>query len=69
MLVDGTPLPAKVLIPDIEPRDSVLLDHDITFDASGLHEVELQLEDDVLREDNSRFSGRRRHRNAIRPHC
>lgn len=55
VLVDGETLPVKVLIPDIEPRDSVALDHDITFDASGLHEVEIRLDDDVLREDNSRF--------------
>jgi len=53
--IDGNTLPVKVLIPDIEAGESAELAHDITFDAPGLHAVEVQLEDDLLIEDNSRF--------------
>lgn len=53
--IDGNPLPGKVLIPDIEARDDVVLAHDIVFDSAGQHEVEVRLEDDALMEDNRRF--------------
>ena len=53
--VNGNALPGKVLIPDIEPQTGVELSHDIVFETSGLQEVEVRLEDDVLQEDNSRF--------------
>lgn len=55
VLVDGAALPVKVLIPDIEPDGEVELAHDITFESSGRHLVEVRLDDDALAEDNSRF--------------
>ncbi len=55
VFVNGTALPGKVLIPDIEPNSSAELSHDIVFDAAGLQEIEVRLEEDILREDNSRF--------------
>ena len=55
VFVDGRPLPVKVLIPDIEAHETVVLDHDIVFEASGTHDVEVRLEEDALLEDNSRF--------------
>lgn len=55
VLIDGNALPVKVLIPDIEAGETAELAHDITFDAPGLHAVEVRLEDDRLNEDNSRF--------------
>lgn len=53
--VDGTALPVKVLIPDIEPGEEALLSHDIVFESAGQHEVEVLLEDDALIEDNARY--------------
>ena len=53
--VDGNSLPIKVLIPDIDPGQTAEIAHDITFEAPGLHEVEIRVEDDNLLEDNSRF--------------
>ncbi|MEZ6128090.1 MAG: BatA domain-containing protein [Planctomycetaceae bacterium] len=53
--IDGTSLPIKVLVPDIDPGEETTLSHDIVFDAAGQHEVEVQLEEDALLEDNSRF--------------
>lgn len=53
--IDGDPLPGKVLIPDIEAGADAVLAHDIVFENAGQHEVEVRLEDDVLREDNRRF--------------
>jgi len=53
--VDGTPLPGKVLIPDLEPGAELQVSHDLTFDSEGRHQVEVRLEDDALREDNYRF--------------
>ncbi|MCR9199441.1 MAG: BatA domain-containing protein [Planctomycetaceae bacterium] len=55
VMIDGNTLPVKVLIPDIEAGESAELAHDITFDAPGLHAVQVRLEDDLLNEDNSRF--------------
>lgn len=53
--IDGTALPAKVLVPDIEPAEDAVLSHDIVFESAGQHEVEIRLEDDALLDDNSRF--------------
>jgi hypothetical protein len=53
--VDGTPLPGKVLIPDLEPGAELQVSHDLTFDSEGRHQVEVRLDDDALREDNYRF--------------
>ncbi len=53
--VDGNSLPVKVLLPDIEPGEEAVIDHDITFNAAGHREVEVRLEEDALDEDNSRF--------------
>jgi len=53
--VDGVPLPVKILLPDIEPGEEIQQAHDVLFDAPGQHEVEVRLEDDAFRADNSRF--------------
>ncbi len=53
--VDGNSLPMKVLVPDIEPGEEIVVDHDMTFESPGHHEVEVRLEDDALIEDNARF--------------
>jgi hypothetical protein len=55
VLVDGNPLPGKVLVPDLEPGAELQISHDLTFDSEGRHQVEVRLEDDALREDNLRF--------------
>lgn len=55
VLRDGLPLPGRVLIPDIEPGDTQLVAHDLTFETEGRHQVEVRLDDDTLREDNRRF--------------
>lgn len=52
--VDGTPLPGKILIPDLEPGVELQVSHDLTFDSEGRHQVEVRLDDDALREDNYR---------------
>lgn len=53
--VDGTALPVKALIPDIEPGEDGQLAHDIVFEEAGQHQVEVRLEQDALTADNSRF--------------
>ena len=55
VLVDGSPLPGKVLVPDLEPNSELQVSHDLAFDSEGRHQVEVRLEDDALREDNRRF--------------
>ncbi len=55
VLVDGNPLPGKVLIPDLEPAAELQVSHDLAFDSEGRHQVEVRLEDDALREDNRGF--------------
>jgi len=55
VLVDGNPLPGKVLIPDLEPATELQVSHDLAFDSEGRHQVEVRLDDDALREDNRRF--------------
>ena len=55
VLLDGLPLPGRILIPDIEPSAELQVSHDIAFDSDGRHQVEVRLEDDALREDNRRF--------------
>ncbi len=55
VLLDGTPLPGRILIPDIEPGAQLQVSHDVTFDSEGRHQIEVRLEDDALREDNRRF--------------
>lgn len=55
VLVDGTPLPGKVLIPDLEPGADLRVSHDLAFDSEGRRQVEVRLDDDALREDNRRF--------------
>ncbi len=55
VLVDGTPLPASVLIPELEPDTSVTVSHDVTFQIEGRHQVEVRLNEDSLVEDNRRF--------------
>ncbi len=55
VLVDGNPLPGKVLIPDLEPAVELQVSHDLTFDSEGRHQVEVRLDEDALREDNRRF--------------
>lgn len=56
VFVDGVSLPARVLLPDIEPESDGKLSHDIVFEAPGQHEVEVRLEQDALTEDNSRYA-------------
>ena len=55
VLLDGLPLPGRILIPDIEPGAELQVSHDIAFDSEGRHQVEVRLQDDALREDNRRF--------------
>lgn len=55
VFVDGNALPVKVLIPDIDAGQTADIAHDITFESAGLHEVKLQLEQDSLIADNSRY--------------
>lgn len=55
VLLDGTPLPGRILIPDIEPNAELQVSHDVTFDSEGRHQIEVRLDDDALREDNRRF--------------
>jgi hypothetical protein len=53
--INGTPLPSRILIPDIEPGAQAEVSHDIVFDAEGRQQVEVRLDDDNLREDNRRI--------------
>ena len=53
--IDGSSLPVKVLVPDIEAGKEIRHAHDIAFESPGQHEVEVRLEQDALLEDNSRF--------------
>ena len=55
VFLDGASLPARILIPEIEPRAELQISHDVTFDSQGRHQIEVRLEDDALREDNRRF--------------
>jgi len=55
VLVDGNPLPGKILIPDLEPTAELQVSHDLAFDSEGRHQVEVRLDEDALREDNRRF--------------
>lgn len=55
VLLDGTSLPVRVLVPDIEPGEEIRHAHDILFDAPGVHEVQVRLQQDALVEDNSQF--------------
>lgn len=52
--INGSPVPAKILIPDIEPNAQIEVSHDLTFDTEGRQQVEVRLDDDNLREDNRR---------------
>lgn len=54
VLINGTPVPAKILIPEIEPNAQVEVSHDLAFDAEGRQQVEVRLDEDNLREDNRR---------------
>ncbi|MFM7057001.1 MAG: BatA domain-containing protein [Planctomycetota bacterium] len=54
VLINGTPVPSKILIPDIEPAGQVEVSHDLAFDTEGRQQVEVRLDDDNLREDNRR---------------
>ncbi len=53
--LDGSSLPGKVLIPDIDPGSELDVSHDLTLETEGRHQVEVRLEDDALREDNRRI--------------
>ena len=53
--LNGEPLPIRILVPDIEANSDMVLAHDITFDAPGLQDVEVRLEEDALQADNRRF--------------
>ena len=53
--VDGDKLPLSVTFPRIEAGQEVVLNKDITFRTEGLHRVQLQLKDDSLSVDNSRY--------------
>ena len=55
VLLNGEPLPIRILVPDIEANSDMVLAHDITFDAPGLQDVEVRLEEDALQADNRRF--------------
>ncbi|MCA9058962.1 MAG: BatA domain-containing protein [Planctomycetaceae bacterium] len=55
VLIDGTPLPTSILLPDLEPASETTVSHDITFDSEGRHQVEVRLDEDVLPEDGRRY--------------
>ena len=55
VLLNGNPLPAKILIPEIEPNSAVQVSHDLAFDTEGQQQVEIRLDDDNLRDDNRRI--------------
>ena len=55
VFLNGNPLPAKILIPEIEPNSNIQVSHDLTFDSEGRQQVEIRLDDDNLREDNRRI--------------
>jgi len=54
VLINGTPVPAKILIPEIEPNAQVEVSHDLAFDTEGRQQVEVRLDEDNLQEDNRR---------------
>jgi hypothetical protein len=53
-LINGTPVPTRILIPEIEPNAQVEVTHDLAFDTEGRQQVEVRLDEDNLREDNRR---------------
>lgn len=55
VFIDGDPLPGKILLPDLEPEKETLLSHDIVFESVGHRSVEVRLQEDVLKADNSQF--------------
>jgi len=55
VLVDGASQPGRILIPDIEPNNEVVIPHDLSFESEGRHVVEVRLETDPLAEDNRRL--------------
>ena len=55
VLVDNSPLPARVLLPDVETGGEESVAHDIVFETPGQHSIEVRLDDDSLTADNSRF--------------
>ncbi len=55
ILLDGAPMPSTILFPDLDASKEVTVSHDITFQDTGTHRIEVQLDDDVLLPDNSRF--------------
>jgi hypothetical protein len=54
VLINGTPVPTRILIPEIEPNAQVEVSHDLAFDTEGRQQVEVRLDEDNLREDNRR---------------
>lgn len=55
VLVDGVPMPSGILLPELESGAEQSVSHDITFQSTGRHQIEVRLDDDVLSPDNSRF--------------
>lgn len=55
VLVNGSTLPSRVLVPDLEPGARELVSHDLVFEEEGRQQVEVRLDEDALREDNRRF--------------
>lgn len=55
VLVNGEALPIRILMPDIEANSDAVMAHDITFDAPGLQDIEVRLEEDVMNADNRRY--------------
>lgn len=54
VFINGAPVPARILIPEIEPNAQVEVTHDLAFDTEGRQQVEVRLDEDNLREDNRR---------------
>lgn len=54
VLINGAPVPTRILIPEIEPNAQVEVSHDLAFDTEGRQQVEVRLDEDNLREDNRR---------------
>lgn len=55
VIVDGEKLPLSITFPKIEASQEVVLYKDITFATEGLHRLQVQLRDDSLNADNSRY--------------
>ena len=54
VFIDGTEVPGRIPVPDMEPSSDVVVSHDLSFETAGRHLVELKIADDALVDDNVR---------------